>query len=125
MSTLNFNLIETELEREKNYWSEKLAGDLVLTSLPPDYQRKDVEPAGYETVALEFDDQIVRKLREVCGKNESLIFTALVTTLKICLYKYTGNEDVIVGTTIHERYASTASLNRYLALRERVNPYAT
>src|SRR5215510_7932469 len=108
MSTINFNLIETEVEQEKNYWSEKLAGDLILTSLPPDFKGSEHD-TGQESVQLVLDASVQRKLREVCGKNESLIFTALVTSLKVCLYKYTGNEDVIVGTTIHERYANTAS----------------
>ena len=67
MSTLNFNLIETELEREKNYWSEKLAGDLVLTSLLSDFNRSAAGGPDRQSVALVFDDNLTRKLREVCG----------------------------------------------------------
>lgn len=125
MSTLSFKLVEDKLETEKNYWSQKLAGELILTGLPLDFKRKEDGNGDQQAASLVLAESIVRKLEQVCGNNESLIFTALVTSLKICLHKYTGAEDVIVGTTIHEKYADTASLNKFLALRDQVSGSVT
>ena len=108
-------------EQEQKYWLQKLAGDLVVTSLPLDRQRAARPVTNKERFIFTLDAETEARLRKLTGNNESLLFVTFITALNVCLFKYTGNEDIITGTTT---YYST-SLNRLLALRTRVTPDLT
>jgi amino acid adenylation domain-containing protein len=120
LSAFPMTFVNDQLEEEKEYWLTKLAGDLLVTGLPLDFNRPK-EFAGRKAVCpLELDPKVTGRLFEVCQNRQSLALAALVTVLKICLHKYTGVEDVIVGTGIHEQYGEVAALNKVLALRSQV-----
>ncbi|MCA1635267.1 MAG: amino acid adenylation domain-containing protein [Acidobacteria bacterium] len=125
MSRTNLRFLDDTLEKERDYWSEKLSGDLVVTGLPADFPRPADFAGRTQFVGFEVAPETARRLAKLCGGRESLLFAVLVTALKICLHKYTGGEDILVGTTIHEQHGEVASLNRVLALRDRVSPSAT
>jgi hypothetical protein len=117
-------LLSEQLPQEKAYWLEKLGGDLTLSGIPLDYKRT-AGLSDKKTVAIDLDAQSVGKLFKATNQNEFLIFTILVTVLKICLSKYNGVEDVSVGTTVYEQHKEDALLNKVLVLRDRVNGEVT
>jgi amino acid adenylation domain-containing protein len=112
--------VDDQLEQEKEYWLNKLAGDLPVTGLPLDFNRPAEFSDKREVHPLHIQPEDAARLLAICANKETLVFAILVSILKICLYKYTGVEDVIVGTGIHERYGEVASLNKVLALRSQV-----
>src|ERR1700748_2298537 len=114
MSTLTAKILDDKLEREKDYWIQKLSGKLVVASLPPDFRRADSNGHAKGSAQIQIDAETETRLRRICVDSEALIFAALVAALKVCLHKYTGHEDIVVGTTIHERYRETASFNKLL-----------
>jgi amino acid adenylation domain-containing protein len=119
MSNSNLKFFDEMFEKERSYWLQKLSGIPAATSLPSDFTKPEF---GGEKSSVHFgvDSDTERQLREVCKDKESLAFALLVAALKICLYRYTGSEEIIVGTTIHERYKQTASINKALILRDQV-----
>ena len=118
-------LLSEQLPQEKAYWLNKLAGDLTRSGIPLDLKRADVLSQEKKTIAFDLDAQSVRKLIKATNQNELLIFTILVTVLKICLSKYNGVEDVIVGTAVHKRHKEDGLLNKVLVLRDQVSGEAT
>ncbi|HWP42475.1 MAG TPA: amino acid adenylation domain-containing protein [Blastocatellia bacterium] len=120
MNRADIGLLDEKLEREKRYWLEKLSGNLVLTGVPPDFNRPDGPSGEKASLDVDIDPETASRLIQVCRSSEELLFTVLIATLKICLHKYSAVEDIIVGTAIHERYKEIASLNRVLALRDTV-----
>jgi tyrocidine synthetase-3 len=118
-------LMDEQLEQEKDYWSKKLSGELAPASLPLDYRRPGEFKGERASIPVELGRDAEGRLLEVCGGRESLVFAILVAALKICLFRYSGVEDVTVGTAIHERYGEVASLNKVLALRTEVRGGAT
>lgn len=122
LGALPRTFISEQLEDEKAYWLEKLGGDLIpAPGLPLDFNRP-AEFVGRDAYCeLELELQTATRLLEVCRGAESLVFAALLTVLKICLFKYNGADDIVVGTSIHEQHAEVSPLNRLLALRSRVN----
>jgi amino acid adenylation domain-containing protein len=121
----NFSFLDSKLEKEKDYWLEKLAGELVVSGIPLDFSRPSAFIEQKAVVSTGIDSETESKLLKVCGNNETLVFMFLVAALKICLHKYTGLEDIIVGTAIHERFGELAQLNKVLALRDRVSSEVT
>jgi tyrocidine synthetase-3 len=117
--------IDSQLDKELEYWLQKLSNELVTTGIPLDFARPLVIDADREAIPLVIDPQTQARLRKVCESNEVLIFAACVAAVKICLYKYTGTEDVIIGTAIHEQYRELTPFNRILVLRDQIRDNQT
>lgn len=110
-----------DFEQDQDYWLQKLAGDLSVTSLPLDYHRPLRTVTSKERLLFNLDSETQSQLQKLTGGDESLLFVAFIMALNVCLFKYTGNEDIIVGTTTYY----SASMNRLLALRTRITPELT
>lgn len=104
------------MDTVKDYWLEKLAGDLVVTGLPLDQRRSRRVVRNKERLPFSIEAETEARLRKLTGNDESLLFVTFIMALNVCLFKYTGNEDIIVGTTAYD----SSSMNRLLALRTRV-----
>src|SRR5690348_6649580 len=104
------------MDTVKDYWLEKLAGDLVVTSLPLDHRRSRRAVKNKKRLSFSVDAETEARLRKLTGNDESLLFVTFIMALNVCLFKYTGNEDIIVGATTYD----TSSMNRLLALRTHV-----
>src|SRR5258706_6018287 len=105
-----------DFEQEQNYWLQKLAGDLIVSGVPLDHRRPVHAVTNKERFSFDLDAETEARLRKLTGGNESLLFVTFIMALNVGLFKYTGNEDIIVGTTAYH----SASMNRLLALRTRV-----
>jgi amino acid adenylation domain-containing protein len=113
-------VIDAELATEKAYWMERLSGDIVASGIPLDFRRPEELVISMGAVRIKIDHATEAALLRISNNKAELCFAILVAALKICLYKYTRLEDVIVGTAIHERYKEVSALNKVLALRDRV-----
>jgi mycobactin peptide synthetase MbtE len=87
----------------KQYWADKLSGDLPLVEFPADYSRK--ENATFNGDVLYFDLPVeinnqINKLNLKYGTTSFITFLALVN---IVLHKFTGKRDLIVGTPLAGR----------------------
>src|SRR5438874_590976 len=125
MTSANLRLLDERLEPEKTYWLQQLAGELPTVGLPLDYARPAVFTQRTGRVELDCTVETTAKLRQVCGNNDALVFTTLVAALQVCLARYAGSEDALIGTAIHEQHAEIAPLNQVLVLRSRIDPRAT
>ncbi len=114
--------LDEQLAAEKAYWLDRLSGDPVSAGVPLDFKRPALFEPCPRTVRFSVEEETSREILRICGGNRSLAFAVLVAAVEICLHKYTGLEDIVVGTTIHEQHGDVAALNRLLALRERVTP---
>ena len=52
MGRANLKFLDEKLKTEREYWLQKLSGELVLTSLPLDFKRPDVLTAERQTRAF-------------------------------------------------------------------------
>src|SRR5689334_410589 len=117
--------IDDELIKERTYWLQKLSSDLTIAGLPLDFERPAIFIDRKNRFQIEIEPETQKRLFEISRNRPTLVFVVLITALKICLYKYTGTEDVIIGTSIHEDFAEVASLNKTLALLDKVNDALT
>jgi amino acid adenylation domain-containing protein len=118
MNSANLKFLDEKLAEAKAYWMEKLSGSSAASGLMLDFERPAIRNDHRESLDIRIARETQEKLLKVCGGSEPLVLTILVATLKVCIFKYTSVEDVIVGTPIHERYKETALLNKLLILRD-------
>jgi amino acid adenylation domain-containing protein len=93
-----------ELIREQmSYWMEKLGADIPVLELPTDHVRPPVR--SYHGVVHHFSihERIATELRALCRREGVTMFMSLVAAFKVFLYRYTAQEDIVVGTPIAGR----------------------
>jgi len=120
------NLIAAaERKKEKEYWLNKLSGNLVKTSVPYDYNQPT--PSGRQMKSRRFtiSDELYLKLSEVMNQSDVRLFILLLSGLVILLHEYTGNRDIIIGVPISRQEDELDYINTTLALRVRVEPGMT
>lgn len=95
-------LSEKQLEDQLTYWETKLK-EVSPLKLPLDYSRPvELTTAGF-TVAGRINKEITKKLRNISKQEGVTLFMTLLASFKVILHKYSGQEDICVGTPIANR----------------------
>ena len=90
------------LEREVRYWKEQLKGAAVM-DLPADHARPAVSTYRGGRERVEIDKKLSDGLRRLSQREGASLFMALMAAFKALLMRYSGEEDVSVGTAITNR----------------------
>ncbi|OXB20629.1 condensation domain-containing protein, partial [Flavobacterium tructae] len=90
------------LEDQLSYWESKLSGVSTL-SLPTDYPRPSVPSNAGAAVSLALDQKLKTSLNAICKEEGVTLFMLLLSAFKILLSRYSGQEDICVGTPIANR----------------------
>ncbi|OUL18199.1 non-ribosomal peptide synthetase [Nostoc sp. 106C] len=86
------------LESQVNYWKQKLEGNLPIIDLPYDHPR----PQGAQTyrgdrAALLLPKALNHALTDLSQKWGATLFMTLLTVFELLLYRYSGQEDLLVS----------------------------
>src|SRR5262245_57848912 len=113
--------LEESLTPHREYWQARMEGELAPCGVPLDFPRPSICDMPVECVRCEAGGWVVQRLDAICGQNQSLLFTLLAATSKLCLRIYNGHEDIRIGTTIRKDDEEVSAYNRILVLRENVS----
>lgn len=84
--------------RTKNFWMEAFAGNLPVLQLPTDFPRPKNKTFGGDMIEFWLDRNASQRLSRI-GKNlNATSFVSLLSLVYILLKKYSGQDDIIVGT---------------------------
>ena len=91
-----------ELERQLSYWKHQLEG-LPTLALPTDRPRPAIQTYRGARQELLLPEPLCEQL-ETLGRSEDVtLFMTLLAAFKVLLSRYTGQEDVVVGSPIAGR----------------------
>ncbi|MFD2943644.1 non-ribosomal peptide synthetase, partial [Flavobacterium notoginsengisoli] len=93
------------LEDQLVYWQEKLKGVTTL-ALPLDYPRPPVQSTSGASVSVLLDKAIIYPLESLCRYEGVTLFMMMLSAFKVLLSRYSGQEDICVGTPISNRTQS-------------------
>ncbi|HEX8242563.1 MAG TPA: condensation domain-containing protein, partial [Longimicrobium sp.] len=91
------------LERQLSYWRERLADAPALLELPTDHPRPAVQTFRGAQARIELSAELLGRLREVCRREGATLYMVLLAGFQLLLSKYSGSEDVVVGSPIAGR----------------------
>jgi amino acid adenylation domain-containing protein/non-ribosomal peptide synthase protein (TIGR01720 family) len=91
-------LLGPEGERLRNYWLQKLAGELPALDLPTDHPRPSVQTYRGAAVSTRLDQELTERLKLLAASHETTLFMTLLAAFQVLLYRYTGQEDILVGS---------------------------
>jgi amino acid adenylation domain-containing protein len=89
---------DPELIEEKTYWVNKLAGELAESFLIPDHPRSPFYVDDIDECELEIAGPLYDRLKSLTGQSPFLLYTTLLAALKVCLFKYSGQTRIAVGS---------------------------
>src|SRR5215471_9277938 len=92
-----------ELRKNLNYWKEELSGMPEVIALPTDGRREGEQSHKGSAVVLTIGPEKAEALRTVSRKEASTLFMTLLAGLQSLLYRYSGQEDICVGTPVANR----------------------
>jgi amino acid adenylation domain-containing protein len=92
------------LEKHLSYWKRQLAAAPALLELPTDRPRPAVQTfrGGRETVAL--SRELSEALERLGRREGASLFMVLLAAFQLLLNRYTGQDDIVVGTPITSRH---------------------
>ncbi len=92
-----------EGERLWSYWKEALSGELPVLNLPLDHSRPAVQSYQGGSHPFTLGAETVERIRALAKAEGSTFLTVLLAAYQVLLHRYTGQEDVIVGTPVPGR----------------------
>ncbi|WP_010249962.1 non-ribosomal peptide synthetase [Acetivibrio cellulolyticus] len=87
-----------ELRRQEEYWLDRFKGEIPVLNLPSDYQRPAVQSSEGDKYTFSFDKKTLDGIRELALRKGATLYMVLLAAYNTLLYKYTGQEDIVVGS---------------------------
>ncbi|HEU0077431.1 MAG TPA: condensation domain-containing protein, partial [Longimicrobiaceae bacterium] len=91
------------LERQVEFWKERLAGAPAVLELPTDRPRPAAQSFRGAAATFALDAATTQKLHRLARGGEATLFMTLLAGFQLLLARYAGTEDVVVGTPIAGR----------------------
>ncbi|RKG80214.1 amino acid adenylation domain-containing protein, partial [Corallococcus sp. CA049B] len=118
------------LETQLAYWKQQLAGAPAALELPTDHPRPSIQSHAGTSLAVRIPRETSAALKALAGREGATPFMVLLAAWQLLLARYSGQDDVSVGSPIAGRtQAETEGLIGFfvntLVLRARVEPRAT
>lgn len=99
----NRQLSGEKILEHKNYWLSQFAVPPPVLQLPADMPRPAVRTYKGETVGTRLGTELQKELKELALRQDCTLFMLLSAAIKTLFYRYTGQEDIVIGTSVSER----------------------
>lgn len=99
-----FNMINSsEGKQHRDFWLEKLSGELPSLSLPYDKPGNNMSPPQGKSYDFFLPAELTNKIQRICQEEEVTPFVFMLSAFNVLLFRYTTQQDIIVGTAVHGR----------------------
>ncbi|MCP4153643.1 MAG: AMP-binding protein, partial [bacterium] len=98
------NLVRSgEIENQENYWLQQYKNLPPALNLKTDFPEPKEQNAAGEHVHLIIEAETAANVRELNEKKQTTLYMLLLAVLNVLLSKYSGQEDLVVGSPITGR----------------------
>jgi len=99
--------LETKsVENQLNYWKKQLASAPDLLELPYDHPRPPKFSGNGDSQSLVLSEDVTAALGKVAQAQGATLFVFLLAVYKVLLYRYSGKDDLVIGTPYANRNRS-------------------
>ncbi|HZO75930.1 MAG TPA: amino acid adenylation domain-containing protein, partial [Ktedonobacteraceae bacterium] len=85
------------------YWKKHLTGMPDCLELPTDHLRPAIQTFHGNSYTLELESSLTNALRSLSQAEGVTLFMLLAAAFNVLLYRYTGQEEILIGTPIANR----------------------
>ncbi|MEM7186366.1 MAG: amino acid adenylation domain-containing protein, partial [Bacteroidota bacterium] len=90
-------------DTHRDYWMQKLAGPLPLFSLSSRRVRPVVKTSHGAAMTSFIGTSATAHLKQFAKAHDGTLFMAVLATLKVLLYRFSGQDDLIIGSPVAGR----------------------
>src|ERR1051326_3066126 len=91
------------LAEQIDYWKQQLSGRLPVLELPTDRTRPAVQSYYGTGHGLIVPASVNKGIKDLCQREEVTLFMFILAAIQVLFSRYTGEHDIIVGTSISGR----------------------
>ncbi len=124
------NMQGARLEAEMEYWRSRLEGAPPMLDLPADKPRPERSNHSGEWGGVMVPQGTLERLKGLASTTGTTLFTVMLSALRIVLYRWTSQQDMVIGTVASNR--TRAGTDRligcflnFVPLRNSVSPDET
>jgi len=123
----NRQLGNEAFQADKAYWLDRLSGEIPIFSLPSGRKRPTIKTYAGHRLITYLPIGLSKELNNYCKSNGGSLFIGLLTSWHVLLYRYTNEEDIVIGspTAGREHTLLEEQIGFYLnilPLRNTINP---
>ncbi|MBD6620564.1 LLM class flavin-dependent oxidoreductase, partial [Komarekiella sp. 'clone 1'] len=85
-------------EKLWSYWQQQLAGDLPTLDLATDKQRGPIQTYNGASYRFKLSKTLTEQVKKLAQREGVTFYTILLATFALLLHRYTGQEDILVGS---------------------------
>ncbi|EPN2037548.1 condensation domain-containing protein, partial [Clostridium botulinum] len=85
------------------YWMNRFNDEIPVLNMPTDYTRPSIMNFEGDRINFSIEKDITNRIRKIARETGSTIYMILLSGLNILLSKYSGQEDIIIGSPIAGR----------------------
>src|SRR6185503_3342864 len=89
--------LEEVIDKQLSYWKKQLAGVSRL-QLPIDHSRPAIQTFNGAARTFVLNSELLDELKRLSNSNGVTLFMTLLAAFKVLLYRYSGQQDIAVGT---------------------------
>ncbi|WP_068776273.1 non-ribosomal peptide synthetase [Paenibacillus sp. FJAT-26967] len=86
------------LKKQEEYWLERFQGELPVLNLPADGPRTQIRSFEGDSLSVRLAPELLKRLHQLAAETGTTFYMVMLAAYGIVLSKYTGQEDIIVGS---------------------------
>lgn len=94
----NIMLESADVKKQKEYWVNRFEDEIPVLNLRTDYVRPFMQSFAGERIKFSLDEITTKELRRIAKENDATLYMILLAIYNVLLSKYTGQEDIIIGS---------------------------
>jgi non-ribosomal peptide synthetase component F len=91
------------MNKHEEYWLNRFSTEIPVLDLPIDYPRPSVQEFEGDIIIFRLTKEITRALHQLVTESGSTLFIVLLTMFNVLLHKYSGQEDIVIGSIVAGR----------------------
>ncbi|WP_434756433.1 amino acid adenylation domain-containing protein [Paenibacillus amylolyticus] len=92
--------------KELDYWKNTLTGAPEVLELPLDRPRPAIQSSKGDILRFQLSHESYKRIKELSQNNSCTLFMTLLAAFNVLLYRYTSQDDIIIGCPVSNRMAS-------------------
>ncbi len=99
----NAQLQGKRLDEYRAFWGQYFVSPLPLLQLPYDKKRPELQSFRGEIISFELGAALADEIRKISSQKDATLFMTLIALVKLLLYRYSGQKDLIIGIPLAGR----------------------
>ncbi|MCR4435862.1 MAG: amino acid adenylation domain-containing protein [Clostridiales bacterium] len=88
------------IKKQEENWLNILSGEIPVLDLPTDYPRPSIQSYEGDILYFHAGKELSRSIKKLANQMGATLYMVLLAAYNVLLYKYSGQEDILVGAPI-------------------------